>query len=63
MPGPSDYAAAVAGYAVGASIGMAMGGGLVTVLAGVAGAVVFVVSINLVALGLLALGTYLIAQG
>ena len=34
-----------------------------TVLAGVAGAVVFVVSINVVALGLLALGTYLIAQG
>ena len=63
IPGPSDYAAAVAGFAAGASIGAAMGGGLVTVLAGVAGAVVFVVSINLVALGLLALGTYLIAQG
>ena len=63
IPGPSDYAAAVAGFAAGASIGVAMGGGLVTVLAGIAGAVVFVVSINLVALGLLALGTYLIAQG
>ena len=63
IPGSSDYAAAVAGFAAGASIGAAMGGGLVTVLAGVAGAVVFVVSINLVALGLLALGTYLIAQG
>ena len=63
MPGPADYTAAVAGFAAGASIGAAMGGGLVTVLGGVIGAVVFVVAINVVALGLLALGMYLIAQG
>ncbi len=64
IPGPSDYAAATAGFAAGAAYGAAMlGGGLVTVLAGLVGAVVFVVAINVAALALLAFGTWLIAQG